>query len=137
MCTARHNALDFGQQLIEFEVLRISDVFKWNLLIDILYDADFQGRFVHHRLHHHVVRTCNLVLFDIFFDEVDKRLTKLLCLTSADSGNLRQLLHSDRILDGHVFQRRILEDDEWRQVFLLRYGLTKVFQHREQGLVGT
>ena len=119
------DAFDLGQQFVEIEVFGAGDILEIHLPVDGLDDEDLVARLVADRLDDHVLRADDLLLLDIGLDELDELLAELAGLAHSHAGDVLHLLDGDRVLHGHVLERRILEDDERRQPVLLGHLLTQ------------
>ena len=107
------------------------------LAVNALDYIDLVHGLVDHGLHHEVVRSVNLVFLDIFGNEGKELLSELACLSFPDSLAVLEFIHSDRIHDGHVFQRRISEYHPWLQVLLPCHVSAEVLEHGKKLLVST
>ena len=93
------------------------------------------GRLIGGRADDDVLRTLDVVVFDIFLDEFDEWSAVLLGLGDAHSRAVAQLLHRAGILQGHVLERGVLEDGiSW---YLLARGdaTAQAFELHVEGFV--
>ena len=126
------NAFYLGKQFVERKPFGNRNVVERDFAVYALDDKYFKARFIDHRLDDKILRTFNLVFFYILFDQIDKRLTVFLCLAYAHPRDMGHFFHRDGVLNGHVFQRRLLKYNVWRQFFFLRNIFEQIFEHAEQ-----
>ena len=77
----------------------------------------------------------DIVFFDIGLDEVDKRLSVFLCFGDTYTHTATELLDGAGILDGHVVDGTVLEDDVQRELFVACYVAQKAFELSVECLV--
>ena len=95
-----------------------------------------QPGLVDHRFDQHVCRALDVVFLDVVRDQIHKRLPEFDGLACAHPGDALELIEGIGVLEGHFFQRRLLEEHVRRQVFFLGHGLAQVLEHGQQLRIG-
>ena len=133
---AEHDRLQFVHHLLHAHSATLGKVVQINTAVDGLDDLFLTGRFLRYRTDTHVVRTDDLVLIHVLFDDTQELFAVPFGFCHTHTRDRQQLFHRDGVGGRHGFQTRVLEDHERRYVALLRYLTTDILQDREQHLIG-
>ena len=115
--------------MAKLHVLGFCDILQRNLPVDVLYDVDLVGRLVDEGLDYDVLGTLYVVLLYVFGYEADVFLAEFAGLALAYALAVLELVKSDGVVYGHVFQGRVRENHEARQLQLSGHVLAQVLEH--------
>lgn len=107
----RDDAFHLGHEILEGESLGRGDVVERFAAVDGADDVDFVFGLVGSHVDNDILRTFDLVVVDIRFDKVDERLAVFLGFGDAYAEAAGEFFDGARILDGHILERAVFEDD--------------------------